>query len=276
MAVTHTTVLVQVMLAWPSLLVVMVMCVHKTGSCPYPINNHVKMHVSTDGLVQVKANSSKACCLLCSKSPTCSTWCYGWPAPYTCHMSPGPALNKTAAKGFASGTSPNPAPSPSAGTRPHIVVFIADDLGFANVQYSRAYYGATAAEVRTPNIDGLVAEGIELARNYVYKVCSPTRSSFQSGRLPVHVNTANLSPTVTNPHDPVSGFAGIPANMTCIANKLKQAGYKTHQIGKVCDFTGVHDPPSVRTQTYHHHTVTSSILFGAPACSGTPAWPQPL
>lgn len=31
-------------------------------------------------------------------------------------------------------------------------------------------------EVRTPNIDMLVAEGIELDRAYVYKCCSPTRS----------------------------------------------------------------------------------------------------
>ena len=190
------------------------------------------MHVSTEGIVETNASSAEACCLLCTQSPTCNTWCYGWPPPRgTCHMSPGPALNKTQANGFAAGTSLSP--KPIAGKRPHIIVFIADDLGYANVQYTRASYGATAAEVRTPNIDRLVAEGIELTRNYVYKVCSPSRSSFQSGRLPVHVNTANLSPTVSNPHDPVSGFAGIPTNMTCVANKLKQAGYKTHQIGKV-------------------------------------------
>ena len=35
-----------------------------------------------------------------------------------------------------------------------------------------------------------------------------------------------------NPNDPVSGFAAIPRNMTCIATKLKSAGYKTHQVGK--------------------------------------------
>lgn len=65
-----------------------------------------------------------------------------------------------------------------------------------------------------------------------YQVCSPTRSSFQSGRLPVHVNDANVDPQFSNPQDPVSGFQGIPRNMTCIATKLKLAGYKTHQIGK--------------------------------------------
>ena len=209
------------------------MSLHKTGLCPNPIHNDVKIHLSPDDVVEANASSAEQCCLLCSNSPTCNAWCYGWPQPYRCHMSPGPALKSTTKQGFSSGVSRAPIPTPSAGTRPHIVVFIADDLGFANVQYSRASNGATAAEVRTPNIDGLVAEGIELTRNYVYKVCSPTRSSFQSGRLPVHVNTANVDPTVSNPKDPVSGFAGIPTNMTCIANKLKQAGYSTHEIGKV-------------------------------------------
>lgn len=36
-----------------------------------------------------------------------------------------------------------------------------------------------------------------------------------------------------NPADPVSGFAGIPRNMTGMATKLKEAGYVTHAYGKV-------------------------------------------
>ena len=39
------------------------------------------------------------------------------------------------------------------------------------------------------------------------------RSSLQSGRLPVHVNVANLGPEVWNPSDPVSGFAAIWVDM---------------------------------------------------------------
>ena len=35
-----------------------------------------------------------------------------------------------------------------------------------------------------------------------------------------------------NPDDPISGFAGIPHNMTGIATKLKVAGYATYQVGK--------------------------------------------
>ena len=62
---------------------------------------------------------------------------------------------------------------------------------------------------------------------------SPTRCSLQSGRLPVHVNSVNVDVAVHNPADPVSGFQGIPTNMTGIAEVLKRAGYRTHFVGKV-------------------------------------------
>lgn len=47
------------------------------------------------------------------------------------------------------------------------------------------------------------------------------RLPLQSGRLPVHVNVLNLLPNVWNPADPVSGFAGVPRNMTGIAAKVR-------------------------------------------------------
>ena len=57
-------------------------------------------------------------------------------------------------------------------------------------------------------------EGIELDRHYVFQFCSPTRSALQSGRNPIHVNTQNGAPQLHNAADAVSGFAGIPRNMT--------------------------------------------------------------
>lgn len=110
---------------------------------------------------------------------------------------------------------------------PHIVTILADDYGWANVGYHHA-----SKEVRTPSIDALVADGVELTRHYAYKFCSPSRSSFQTGRLPVHVNTHNAEPTVRNPQDPVGGYAGIPVNMSTIASVMGSAGYATHMVGK--------------------------------------------
>ena len=107
---------------------------------------------------------------------------------------------------------------------PHIVFLLADDLGWANVGPHRAVLAASPAEVRTPSIDALVAEGVELSRHYTFKFCSPTRSSLQSGRLPVHVNVLNAAPETFNPNDRVSGYAGIGARssrVTCLTTRLE-------------------------------------------------------
>ena len=83
-------------------------------------------------------------------------------------------------------------------------------------------------DVMTPNMNGLVKEGIEMDRQYVYKYCSPTRTAIQSGRNPYHVNPLNAAPEIYNPADPVSGMAAMPRNMTGMAIKMSAGGYKTH------------------------------------------------
>ena len=97
--------------------------------------------------------------------------------------------------------------------------------GWANVGYHR---NPPTNEVVTPHIDSLVKEGLELDQHYVFQFCSPSRSCLMSGKLLIHVNDLNLEPNVYNPNDPVSGFAGIPRNMTGLATKLVQAGYAAH------------------------------------------------
>lgn len=59
-------------------------------------------------------------------------------------------------------------------------------------------------------------------RQYTFKYCSPTRSSFLSGRLPFHVNQANRA---------YSAVGGVDIRMTMLPEHLKTAGYGTHQIG---------------------------------------------
>ena len=113
--------------------------------------------------------------------------------------------------------------------KPHIVFFMVDDWGWANVGYHRE---TPTREVDTPNFDSLRNQGLELDQHYVYQFCSPSRSSLLSGRLPIHVNDKNDQIDTYNPKDPVSGFAGIPRNMTGIATKMREAGYATHQVGK--------------------------------------------
>ena len=109
--------------------------------------------------------------------------------------------------------------------KPNFLYILVDDLGFGNVNFNR---DVPSDEIRTPNMDRLaITEGLRLMRHYVYPSCSPTRCSFQSGRLPVHVQDKNHFPDQPN--------SGIPRNMTGIATKMQMGGYQTHFAGKwVC------------------------------------------
>ena len=120
------------------------------------------------------------------------------------------------------------APTAAAGnnaTRPSVILHvIVDDLGWGDVAWHRA--ADDRAEHSTPHMLELAKAGIELNRHYVHKMCTPTRSSFLSGRLPVHVQMY-----LDNPESPK---CGVPRNMTSGAAKLRSLGYKTHVAGKWC------------------------------------------
>ena len=78
--------------------------------------------------------------------------------------------------------------------------------------------------MHSPTIDALARGGLLLGRHYAYKVCCPTRSSFISGRLPIHVNVNNANGVVE--------MNGVDLRMATIAEKLKQGGYRCHAAGK--------------------------------------------
>ena len=103
-------------------------------------------------------------------------------------------------------------------------------LGYHNVGWHHT--DPVTGEARTPHLDALVRDGIELQRHYTYPICSPSRSSFHSGRNPLHVNLVNTAPDIHNPADPVGGFHGIPRNMTALGNVMTAAGWSTAFIGK--------------------------------------------
>eukprot|EP00051_Salpingoeca_urceolata_P024182 m.422334 g.422334 ORF g.422334 m.422334 type:complete len:561 (+) comp20199_c0_seq3:3-1685(+) len=105
--------------------------------------------------------------------------------------------------------------------KPHIVYILTDNMGWAGVGYHRK---PDFKEIQTPVLDHLAATGVRLDRLYAYKFCSPSRSALLSGRLPAHVNLLNSDQRIPG--------AGIPADMTTIATKLKQQGYATHHVGK--------------------------------------------
>lgn len=71
-------------------------------------------------------------------------------------------------------------------TKPHILFFLADDLGWKDVEYN----GASA--IKTPNIDSLAAEGVKLNNYYVQPLCTPTRGALMTGKYPIHIGELNF------------------------------------------------------------------------------------
>eukprot|EP01147_Barroeca_monosierra_P004931 gene4931-6915_t len=124
---------------------------------------------------------------------------------------------------FGGDTYHHAGPKASNSQKPHIFMVIVDDFGWAEVGYHRN--STYKKDVYTPTIDALVNEGIELNRHYVGTSNQPSLNySFQSGRLPVHVQLS-----LTQPCQP---RGGMPQNMTGIAQHLKKGGYATHFVGK--------------------------------------------
>jgi arylsulfatase A-like enzyme len=102
--------------------------------------------------------------------------------------------------------------------QPHIVLLLADDLGWNDV----GYHGS---EIRTPRIDRLVREGVRLDQFYATPLCSATRAALLTGR---HAHRYGLH----------SGFLsvwaqhGLPVEEVTLAERLRDAGYATAMLGK--------------------------------------------
>lgn len=127
---------------------------------------------------------------------------------------------------------PCPPPPPPLDQRPHLVFILTDDLGWNDI-------GFHDARVMTPTLDQLAAEGVMLERHYVYRYCSPTRSSLLSGRLPYHDHQTNGGL--------FGSRFGTNLNMTLLPAKLQRAGYRTVMRGKWhCGFSRPEYMPSAR------------------------------
>ena len=103
-------------------------------------------------------------------------------------------------------------------TRPHIVILLADDLGWGDV----GYHGS---KINTPNIDKLARSGARLNQFYVQPVCSPTRGALLTGRYPIRLG---LQCGVVRPW----AQHGLPLDERTLPAALKEAGYHTAIVGK--------------------------------------------
>lgn len=99
-------------------------------------------------------------------------------------------------------------------SRPHIVLVMADDMGWAQT----GYYGHPV--LKTPNLDAMAAAGLRFDRFYAGAPnCSPTRATVMTGR----------SNDRTGVHN--HGYA-LRRQEKTIAQGLRAAGYATGHFGK--------------------------------------------
>eukprot|EP00041_Stephanoeca_diplocostata_P026250 m.703047 g.703047 ORF g.703047 m.703047 type:complete len:521 (-) comp22918_c0_seq13:2882-4444(-) len=153
------------------------------------------------------------------------------------------------------------------GSKPHIVFILFDDVGWNNVDWHRNNTSPARSEselVSTPHLARMLKDGIDLTRHYSYKMCSPSRSSIQSGRSPLHCTLRN--------DDVVIPGAGVARHMTGIASVLRRAGYITNFAGKWDAGMATTDhTPSGRGYTssllYFHHCVDYWTLTPSIGCS---------
>ena len=116
----------------------------------------------------------------------------------------------------------SPPPSSVNGTRPHIVAFLQDDLGWYDAFANLTDIQSAAVGSASANLQALAADGILLLRHYTHWHCSPSRRAFLTGRTPLH-HGEQLSDATT--HD-------IDLRWTTIGQKLDRAGYACHYYGK--------------------------------------------
>ncbi|MBL8850589.1 MAG: arylsulfatase [Planctomycetaceae bacterium] len=104
----------------------------------------------------------------------------------------------------------------AAAERPNVLFIVADDLGWSDV----GWHGGFG---KTPHLDRLVHEGIELDQHYVQPVCTPTRTALMSGRYPGRFGPHALAP---------SNLRALPLDTVTLASALRSLGYATFQAGK--------------------------------------------
>ena len=113
------------------------------------------------------------------------------------------------------------AQSPESGGKPNIVFILMDNLGYGEVGI---YGGGVTRGASTPHIDGLAAEGMRLTNFNVEAQCTPSRSSFLTGRFSIRSGTHSV---------PIGGgLDGLTQWEVTLAETLSAAGYATAAFGK--------------------------------------------
>ena len=102
---------------------------------------------------------------------------------------------------------------PSTG-QPHVVIIMADDLGYRDL----GYMGSSL--VQTPHIDALARDAVHLTNFFAPTWCAPSRAAFLTGRYPWDVGVT------------AAVMDAFPSSVKLLPELLKAAGYRTALVGK--------------------------------------------
>ena len=124
----------------------------------------------------------------------------------------------------AAGAVIRPVSGMGAGSRPNILVILADDLGYSDL-------GCYGGEIQTPNLDQLAQGGLRFTQFYNAARCCPSRASLLTGLYPHQAGMGEMVSRQPDRRHP--GYAGA-LNDRCatIPEVLKRAGYSTWMSGK--------------------------------------------
>jgi arylsulfatase A-like enzyme len=110
-----------------------------------------------------------------------------------------------------------------AADKPNILLFLADDLGYADIGVNGC------KDIPTPNIDSIAKNGVRFTDGYAaHPVCSPSRAALMSGMYQHRFGFEHNS----GPERFADPNFGMPREIPSLAEKLKAAGYATGMMGK--------------------------------------------
>lgn len=118
------------------------------------------------------------------------------------------------------------------GKKPNILLFLIDDLGWADL----SCYGSRYHE--TPHLDRLASASLKFTHAYAAcPVCSPTRESILTGLHPARTHLTNFLVgnrwPADSPLEPLTDWRkSIDRNHTTLPELLQAAGYTTTHMGK--------------------------------------------
>ena len=108
--------------------------------------------------------------------------------------------------------------------RKNVLFIVADDMRPEFSFFGDEFMNTAHPRIHAPNLEKLASKSVVLQRAYAqFALCSPSRTSFLTGRRPDTTHVYNLH----------TNFRNVGGNFTTIPEYFKQNGYRTIGMGKI-------------------------------------------